>query len=424
MTETTAAAAERAARPALRRQARGGAAAIVQATEFRLFCRGLHQPLDAAAAATLREAIGPDLAWDDIVAGAARHRVAPLLLRNLQACGPARVPPGALAELRRQALAAAQRSLAQTAEVGRLARRFREAGLRVLAVKGVALSTQLYGDPGRRDARDIDLLVDPDDFARAEAALVAAGYCAAGDALSPRQRATYLRRIKEAEYVDAGTGLRVELHHRLSDNPGLIPGEFAVLWREREEVILAGEPVATLARRHLGLYLALHGAGHGWERLGWLVDFTAAMQAPDAVVATLAAADRAGVAAPVRQAVQLAHDWLGLPLTEAILAGLRRERPVARLDRILAHFYAGPAWHAMPARHSLAGLLRYSLWLRLYAYSLKTDWRYRRDQALRELVAPGDWAALPLPDRLFWLFPLIRPFGWLLRRWPSRRATR
>jgi hypothetical protein len=29
---------------------------------------------------------------------------------------------------------------------------------------------------------------------------------------------------------------------------------------------------------------------------------------------------------------------------------------------------------------------------------------------------PADWEALRLPDRLFWLFPLMRPVGWVLRR--------
>lgn len=36
---------------------------------------------------------------------------------------------------------------------------------------------------------------------------------------------------------------------------------------------------------------------------------------------------------------------------------------------------------------------------------------------MRELVSPADWQTVRLPDSLFWLFLLIRPFGWLLRRW-------
>jgi len=50
------------------------------------------------------------------------------------------------------------------------------------------------------------------------------------------------------------------------------------------------------------------------------------------------------------------------------LARARADRHVARLGRILAHFYAGDAWYQSPQRGSFPGLLRYSLWLRLYTY--------------------------------------------------------
>jgi hypothetical protein len=49
----------------------------------------------------------------------------------------------------------------------------------------------------------------------------------------------------------------------------------------------------------------------------------------------------------------------------------------------------------------------------------KLDFRYWRSQLARDLVSPADWDMLPLPERLFWLYPLLRPFGWLFRR-PDR----
>ena len=91
-------------------------------------------------------------------------------------------------------------------------------------------------------------------------------------------------------------------------------------------------------------------------------------------------------------------------------------RRVADLDRILAHLYAGEAWHQMPRRGSLAALRRYSLWQRLYRLSLKRGWTYRGRQALREFLSPADWDTVRLPDSLFWAYPLVRPVGWLMRR--------
>jgi hypothetical protein len=395
---------------------RGHPVAMRLTPEFRLLCLALRQPRRTEDIAALQELVAASPRWNEVIEGARRHRVATFLLHGMRASGSPQVPQPVLAELRRQAREAAQRSLAQVVELARLSRLFGEAGIRVLALKGVVLSAYLYGDLGVRDARDIDLLVDPEDFAAAERILIQSGYEFCGNPASPRQRAAYRHWIKEAEYAHAETGIRVELHHRLSDNPGLIPTAFATLWQEREEVLMGGAVVATLPRRYLGLYLCLHGASHCWERLCWLVDLAAALQAPNAVGAAIAAAETAGVGAPMLHALVLAHDWLALPVDDHHLARARAKRSVARLDRILAHFYAGAAWNQTPPPGTFAARLRYSLWLRLYTYSLKPDLRYRTRQIMREFVSPADWDAIPLPDRLFWLFPLLRPIGWLVRR--------
>ena len=385
--------------------------------EFRLFCLALRRPQYAEDIAALgcELAGGPD--WDCIIEGARRHRVAPLLLAGLQACRSPHLPADAVTELRQEAFAAAKRSLAQTAEIGRLSHIFGQAGIRVLALKGVVLSEQLYGDPAQRNPRDIDLLVDPQEFAEAGARLVEAGYRRDGPTLSPRQAAAYRRWVKDAGYFHTTAGIGVELHHRLSDNPALIACNFTELWRDREEVEVAGAVIAALPRRLLPLYLGVHGAAHCWEELRWLVDLAAALQEPGATDAAIAAAQTAGLDAPMLHAVMLAHDWLGLAVDEHHLARARADRRVMHLHRFLIHFYTGAAWYRTPQRGSFAGFLRYSLWLRFYTYSLKAEWRYLRHQALREFITPADWDAIRLPDSLFWLFPLIRPIGWLVRRW-------
>jgi hypothetical protein len=385
-------------------------------SEFRLFCLALRRPHRDEDLDALRRELAAGPAWDSVIDGARRHRVASLVLSGLQACGSPHLPARVVAELRLQALAAAKRSLAQIAEIARLGPIFAQAGTQILAFKGVVLSAQLYGDPGLRDPRDIDLLVHPGEFTNAAALLVEAGYRRSGPILSPRQAAAHQRWIKEAGYVHAATGINVELHHRLSDNPVLIPCDFDRLWREREEVSVGGALIATLTRRHLPLYLCVHGAHHGWEELRWLTDLAAALQQPDATDAAIAAADAAGLEAPMLHALMLAHDWLAVPTDERHLATARADRRVARLDRILAHFYAGSAWYQAPRRGSFAAFLRYSLWLRRYNYSLKAEWRYWAHQAMREFLAPADWDAVRLPDSLFWLFPLVRPIGWLVRR--------
>jgi hypothetical protein len=395
-------------------------APVCATLEFRLFCLALRRPQGAGDLAALRDGMTAGPEWRRILEAARRHRVAPLLLAGLQACRSPELPPAVVAELRAQASVAAMSSLNQIREVVRLSRIFAHADLRMLALKGVVLSLQLYGDPALRYPRDIDLLVAPDEFAAAEALLIEAGYRRAGPTLSTRQTTLYRRWVKDAGFIHASSGIQVELHHRLSDNPALIPCNFAELWRQREDIEIASTPVATLPRRELGLYLCMHGAGHCWEELQWLVDFAAALRDRGGPNRAIAAAERSQLEVPMLHALMLAHDWLALAVDDRLLARARADPAVARLNRILAHFYCPSTWYRTPQHRSLAGFQRYSVWLRLYTYLLKADWRYWRNQATREFITPADWSALRLPDWLIWLFPVVRPFGWLVRRWMRR----
>jgi hypothetical protein len=387
-------------------------------SEFHLFCLALRRPQRAEDAEALRGALARAPDWDCLIAGSRRHRVAPLLYTALQACGSADIPAEVIAELRQQTLATAARSLAHRAEICRLFTAFAAAGVRVLALKGVVLSAQLYGDSALRNARDIDLLADPDEWARVGAILATAGYRCSNEALSPRQNASYRHWIKDVEYIHARDGTAVELHQRLTDDKNLLAIDFGALWLEREEVRVGDTVVPTLSRSALALYLCVHGAGHCWERMRWLVDLATLLHEPQSQDAALAAADAAGLGPLMLHALMLARDWLGLAVDERHLVRAAADTRVARLDRFLAPLYAGRAWKEMPRRGSWAGMLRYSLWARLYRLSMKSDWIYRTSQGMREWFTPADWHTVRLPDALFWLYPFVRPVGWLLRRRP------
>ena len=194
----------------------------------------------------------------------------------------------------------------------------------------------------------------------------------------------------------------------------------APAWQSRDSVEIAGTSVAALPRRLLALYLATHGAGHGWEELRWLVDLAAVMRSPTDAAAALTNADAAGLAPPMLAALLLAHRWLGLALADPVLAAAEESRAARWLNYLLAPSYSAAAWYRTPKRGSWAGFLRYSLALRLYVYLLKSQWSYWKHQLLREFITPADWPLLPIPDRLFWLFPLLRPLCWLIRQGQPR----
>lgn len=378
--------------------------------DFRLFCLALRCPPNADDLQQMRELAAGIEDWDVIVRGARRHSVASLVLSGLRACSSPHVPALVLAELDRRTRANARRSLVQATEIGRLVRLFADAGISLLVLKGEALAVQLYGGHGQRAASDIDLLVDPDQFARARAVLADAGYQQRSVWRSSHQEAAYLRLVKEVGFVHTETGGLVDLHHRLTENPYLFAVEFRSLWREREEVRLGDQSVATLPRQRLPLYLCAHGAHHTWARLNWLVDFAMAVRQSQDIESVVVAADQAGLKPLLLHALALSHELLGLPVEQYWLVAHRDSAASRRLDRLLARYYAAADWHG-PVLSKQA--LR---------YALKTDWRYRATQLKQDIFfRPPDWDLVPLPRPLFFLYPLVRLWGWLIRHAPHFR---
>lgn len=136
--------------------------------------------ISEAARSEARALADGDLDWDRVVRHSALAQLGPLVYRGLQAMD-LRVPAAAHAALRRQALGASVRSQEIRGLLASVLTPLREAGIPVLAHKGVALAATVYPDPSLRISGDIDLSVPDRDRVRAEllvadlrAALVAA----------------------------------------------------------------------------------------------------------------------------------------------------------------------------------------------------------------------------------------------------------
>ncbi|MGE4221001.1 MAG: nucleotidyltransferase family protein [Alphaproteobacteria bacterium] len=374
--------------------------------EFRLLCLAARPVQDPAGlAAAIAE--GPD--WAIVRDGGARHRIGAQLLSALQPFA-GRVPTAILDDLRRHVRDTAFLALAHAAETARLAAEFAEAGIRVLVLKGVVLSSQLHGDFVSRGAGDIDLLVAAADFWAADGLLRKAGYEPVGPALSEARKIAGQHVLRDLTYRRGN--VIVELHQRLTTNPHALPTDFETLWADRRTVAVAGTAVATLPARFLPVYLCVHGALHCWQRLRWLLDLGLLLREPGAEARIVADAAELGLAKPVRLAASLASGLLML--------GDAAWTPAA--ERFCMRFYKGDRWRMMQ-ESNLAGFRRMA-WMLAYGYGLKGAWAYAWTALVAELRSPADWEVLSLPDRLIWLYPVLRPVGWLLRRLRRRTGGR
>lgn len=384
------------------------------APEFEFLCHCLRNVLGTSDPAAFHAACAAVGDWDKVVRGARRHRIGVLALEGIRAQPGLAVPAETMEALKRHVSANVRGCLGQAAELVRLTRLLERAGIRTIVLKGVALAVQLHGAVAARGRGDIDLLVDPDRFWAADEVLTGAGYERLCGPLTPHHR-RYAHLIRDLGYRDPGRGHVVELHRRLNGNPALMDMGFEALWHGRGAVEVAGAALSTLPAEVLPTYLVVHGAHHCWERLSWIMDVAVLLKQAPARAAALERARGMGLEPATRLVLALAADWLALPIP-----GAAPLRPAEhwRLERVRKEFFHGDCWLEQPGRGTAAWFRR-ELWRRLYEYSLTGRLRDGWRQFVADLGTPADWGIIRLPGSLLWLYPVLRPFGWVVRNWIS-----
>src|SRR3954451_1433662 len=96
--------------------------------------------------------------WDDVIEGARRHRILPILYRRL-ADLPDTVPSNVLQQAQSEFERNAFHCMTNAEELLHVLIAFDTAGIAAMPFKGVVLAASAYGDMTMRMAGDIDLLI-------------------------------------------------------------------------------------------------------------------------------------------------------------------------------------------------------------------------------------------------------------------------
>jgi hypothetical protein len=345
--------------------------------------------------------------WQRFAELAVHHRVHPLIVRRLKQDVRADIPQPILERLEAQCRRNTFRMLQLSGETSRIAGLFRDRDIRVLMLKGPALSLDLYGDLSIRPSGDVDLLVPLSDIGEAERLLVRRGY----------EKDDYIRSVlgdwrwrhHHYAFVHPETGSKIELHWRMNPWPAREPA-FDALWERRRTMMIGGKPVDLPGLEDTFLFLAAHGARHGWSRLRWLVDIDRLARLPLRWDKVLAESQRFECAHICGQALQLAAGLLGTPLPDG--AGKAAEHPQSYRLAEEALFYISRvvSLHSPPlppdvARYHSRHLQRLMTPRQRFLFRLSWLHPYHADAE-----------TLPLPKTLHFLYYPLRPFTWMWRK--------
>jgi hypothetical protein len=386
--------------------------------EFRLAAACAIWPPSEYRDEAIRVAIAAGVDWPRFVRLTARHRILGLVRDGLTRARPD-LPPEIARRFNAQAEKVVRRNLAMAAECVRLLHVFGKAGVPIVFLKGAPLAIFAFGNVGLRSSQDIDLLVSPDALPAAIALLGEAGYRRYNP--PPDIGDDMLRLLmplrKDFGFAHLSTGMIIELHWRLFQNPHAMVGA-SIVQSSRTVRLSAGAELRTLGDEDLFAYLCMHGACHWWNRLQWLADINALLTATDrGIVQLIGAATSRGAGRAADQALLLCNRLFATSLPTTLL---RKSKNSA-----VMHWLEATALAAMTSdqgehepRDARFGTTRGSLSTLL----LIPSWRYRLAELKVHLINETDVLTLPLPKRLWFIYPLLRLPLWLWRHAAKRRA--
>lgn len=364
------------------------------------------------------------LDWEYFGRLVSQHKIQPLLIRGIRRLGPQAEKYPSLAALAREQNRYAAGNMRRLQALAEVNAAFAREGIRMLSMKGPLLSMELYGDPGMRTSKDLDLMVSPEDLSRAGEVLKGLGY-----ELEPHPYATTPLRHKyynlienEKHEVYHRSEICIELHWQ---HDYQTEQSFDALWERREERPFMGGKTAVMGADDRYPALFIHAAEHGFMRLRWLLDLYELQKKPGfSWERIFGLMERQGV---------------GEVLLEAMLVMYRLRLPELKdvdIGRFRLHRgEKGIALGSVPALEKMvkqAADLCDGVWPMLLQERRPTDPEWKAyDRLLPRAVygkTPIQWVLtvmgptvfefelIDLPDWLFWLYFIIRPFNWVRRK--------
>lgn len=392
--------------------------AIPISSEFALVAAGCRWPPSPDRDAGVRRCAEAPIDWSLFVELVKRHRVEGLVHRALSDAGVA-LPDAVRGMLSRRASEIGTQNLIQAAESLRLQGLLADAGISCIFLKGVALGALAFKTIGIKQSWDIDLLVEPANVMAAAMILHEAGYerSHATSGLPLEQLSAWMEHCKESHWTHQKSGIVVELHSGLVDNPLLLP---TVSARSATQMVSlgSGREIASLQKDELFTYLCVHGAVHGWARLKWLADVNALISEDDAseVTRLFERANALGGGRCADQALLLCSQLLSLRLPPALAQSLEGSAVTGWLASVAVKAMSGS--NARELDDTMFG----TFGINLSHLFLKRGWRYRTSELVRKCNTAEDRVLLPLPRYLRFLYPALAMPLWVWRRFRLRQA--
>jgi aryl carrier-like protein len=379
------------------------------ALESELLLETARVAIDEAARDRILRLCQKEINWSVLIRAAKLHGLAPLVYWHLKSAGQGFVPADAMQVLAESFMANTVNCAALSVELIELSDQFKAHGMDIITFKGPVLAESYYGNFALRPTADLDILIAKGSVSNAYRLLRKLEYSPypwrhrqLGDQFFQSTRFPNL--CHEYTFVKDDGPIFVDLHWQL------MPFEFlslssTQLVKRLDKCRLLGRDIAAFDDELSLIYLCAHATKHGWSRINWIVDIAQLMDRMQNTNwhSLLELSRAAGAERMVLLGVYLTKY---LPLYRPVSELERRTQalPEVKLwgDEIMDRFLNDPT------ASEWKELKKWTFFL-----SMKEGWSDKIRLIIQLASRPtlDEWIRLPLPDNLFFLYFLLRPFS-------------
>jgi hypothetical protein len=357
--------------------------------------------LESKETERIRALLQKEIDWPHLCKLGNRHRLVPLLFKNLKSACPDGVPDAIMDRFHDQFIATAGHNLFLTNELLTLLHLFESHDIPAIPYKGPVLAASIYGDIALRQFGDLDILVRKQDLPRAKGLLVSSGYHPIFD-LGPIQERAYLRSDGGGPFEREDKRVIVEMEWEITPREFPVPLDVERFWEKTEWTSFEGRAVPVLAPEDLLLTLCVHGAKHCWDQLNWVCDIAELMRTRKEMdwPRVMEEAHAVGCERMLLLGLVLAQDFMAADLPEIVRQGVERDSMVKTLvDDVGRRFF--DSWDSPRGAFDLS----------LFYLRATKRLRDKTGFCLRLAFGPtiDDRRLLSLPPSLSFLYYLIHP---------------
>jgi len=362
---------------------------------------------------TISTFLSPNMDWDYILRLAMDHGIFPLVYNTLHSLDSPIIPEYVINSLRQSSIKNAMKVVGMSDEIIRILKSMNEYGIQVLILKGSPLSIKINEDIAFRPSNDIDILVDPLEFASAEKILMQMGYSRVYPdfSLTQRQQKAYFERCNHFEYSHLTRNILVELHWRIRFyNVKYFPPLSKL---STQKIDIAGYLVPVMDNEYWLIFLMVHGHKHMWSRLRWLYDIKEFMKMNINWDKLLVQADISGLRPIINQTLILANELLDVPIPDCMVQSVANDQKAWQLALIaIEKLFINV--NELSLDDPQFSPLKKNIFDDLDYYNL--PWKSKLF-LIFALFKPCEveFKLISLQDNLYPLYYLIRPLYWLRR---------